>query len=62
MGDDVISRRGGSSSHLTSSNIRHVDITNCKIFNIWVLYSGGKALPGRDADHSPQSSAEVKNE
>jgi hypothetical protein len=24
--------------------------------------SGGKARPGRDADHSPPSSAEVKNE
>jgi hypothetical protein len=23
--------------------------------------SGGKARPGRDADHSPQSSAEVEN-
>jgi hypothetical protein len=25
-------------------------------------YPGGKARPGRDADHSPPSSAEVKNE
>jgi hypothetical protein len=25
-------------------------------------FPGGKALLGRDADHSPQSSAEVKNE
>jgi hypothetical protein len=25
-------------------------------------FPGGKARPGRDADHSPQSSAEVKNE
>jgi hypothetical protein len=25
-------------------------------------FSGGKARPGRDADHSPPSSAEVKNE
>jgi hypothetical protein len=25
-------------------------------------FPGGKALPGRDADHSPPSSAEVKNE
>jgi hypothetical protein len=25
-------------------------------------YSGGKARPGRDAYHSPQSSAEVVNE
>jgi hypothetical protein len=25
-------------------------------------FSGGKARPGRDADHSPSSSAEVKNE
>jgi hypothetical protein len=24
--------------------------------------TGGKARPGRDADHSPPSSAEVKNE
>jgi hypothetical protein len=24
--------------------------------------TGGKARPGRDADHSPSSSAEVKNE
>jgi hypothetical protein len=24
--------------------------------------TGGKAWPGRDADHSPPSSAEVKNE
>jgi hypothetical protein len=24
--------------------------------------TGGKALPGRDADHSPPSGAEVKNE
>jgi hypothetical protein len=24
--------------------------------------TGGKALPGRDADHSPPSSAEVENE
>jgi hypothetical protein len=24
--------------------------------------TGGKARPGRDADHSPQSSAEVVNE
>jgi hypothetical protein len=27
-----------------------------------VLSPGGKARPGRDADHSPPSSAEVKNE
>jgi hypothetical protein len=26
------------------------------------LFPGGKAWPGRDADHSPPSSAEVKNE
>jgi hypothetical protein len=25
-------------------------------------FHGGKALPGRDADHSPPSSAEVVNE
>jgi hypothetical protein len=25
-------------------------------------FPGGKARPGRDADHSPRSSAEVKNE
>jgi hypothetical protein len=25
-------------------------------------FPGGKARPGRDADHSPQSSAEVGNE
>jgi hypothetical protein len=25
-------------------------------------FLGGKARPGRDADHSPSSSAEVKNE
>jgi hypothetical protein len=25
-------------------------------------FSGGKVRPGRDADHSPPSSAEVKNE
>jgi hypothetical protein len=25
-------------------------------------FSGGKARPGRDADHSPPSSAEVENE
>jgi hypothetical protein len=25
-------------------------------------YPGGKARPGRDADHSPPSSAEVENE
>jgi hypothetical protein len=25
-------------------------------------FPGGKAQPGRDADHSPQSSAEVENE
>jgi hypothetical protein len=31
----------------------------------WVLggpFPGGKARPGRDADHSPPSSAEVENE
>jgi hypothetical protein len=28
----------------------------------WVLSPWGKARPGRDADHSPPSSAEVKNE
>jgi hypothetical protein len=27
-----------------------------------VPFPGGKARPGRDADHSPPSSAEVKNE
>jgi hypothetical protein len=27
-----------------------------------VSFPGGKARPGRDADHSPPSSAEVKNE
>jgi hypothetical protein len=27
-----------------------------------VLFPGGKARPGRDADHSPLSSTEVKNE
>jgi hypothetical protein len=27
-----------------------------------VLYPGVKAQPGRDADHSPPSSAEVENE
>jgi hypothetical protein len=27
-----------------------------------VLSPGGKARPGRDADHSPPSSAKVKNE
>jgi hypothetical protein len=26
------------------------------------LFLGGKALPGRDADHSPPSGVEVKNE
>jgi hypothetical protein len=26
------------------------------------LFSGGKARPGRDADHTPPSSAEVVNE
>jgi hypothetical protein len=26
------------------------------------LFPGGKAWPGRDVDHSPPSSAEVKNE
>jgi hypothetical protein len=26
------------------------------------LFPGGKALPRRDADHSPPSSAEVENE
>jgi len=26
------------------------------------LFPGGKARPGRDADHSPPSSAEVMNE
>jgi hypothetical protein len=25
-------------------------------------FSGGKARPGRDADHSPPTSAEVENE
>jgi len=25
-------------------------------------FPGGKARPGRDADHSPRSSAKVKNE
>jgi hypothetical protein len=25
-------------------------------------FPGGKARPGRDADHSPPSSAEIKNE
>jgi len=25
-------------------------------------FSGGKARPGRDADHSPPSSSEVENE
>jgi hypothetical protein len=28
----------------------------------WGSFRGGKARPGRDADHSPPSSAEVKNE
>jgi hypothetical protein len=35
-------------------------------FNIrtisWTVGTGGKARPGRDADHSPPSSAEVVNE
>jgi len=26
------------------------------------LFPGGKAWPGRDADHSPPSGVEVKNE
>jgi hypothetical protein len=29
---------------------------------IWGSFPGGKARPGRDADHSPPSSAKVKNE
>jgi hypothetical protein len=28
----------------------------------WGSFPGGKARPGRDADHSPPSSAEVANE
>jgi hypothetical protein len=28
----------------------------------WGSFPGGKVRPGRDADHSPPSSAEVKNE
>jgi hypothetical protein len=28
----------------------------------YAMGTGGKARPGRDADHSPPSSAEVKNE
>jgi hypothetical protein len=28
----------------------------------WGSFPGGKERPGRDADHSPPSSAEVKNE
>jgi hypothetical protein len=28
----------------------------------WPMGTGGKARPGRDADHSPPSSAEVENE
>jgi hypothetical protein len=28
----------------------------------YLMGTGGKARPGRDADHSPPSSAEVKNE
>jgi hypothetical protein len=28
----------------------------------WVPFSGAKARPGRDADHSPPSSAKVQNE
>jgi hypothetical protein len=29
---------------------------------VWGSFPGGKARPGRDADHSPPSSEEVKNE
>jgi hypothetical protein len=35
--------------------------TSCTMGN-GGLFSGGKARPGRDADHSPPSSAEVVNE
>jgi hypothetical protein len=43
--------QSGSGSHLASCSM-----------GAGGLFPGGKARPGRDADHSPPSSAEVKNE
>jgi hypothetical protein len=43
-------------------------ITIWFLYERWIFVGGGsalpwgKALPGRDADHSPRSNAEVKNE
>jgi hypothetical protein len=40
----------GSGAHTSSSTM-----------GTWGPFTGGKARPGRDADHSPPSSVEVKN-
>ena len=31
------------------------------LYNVYRVFTGGKLRPGRDADPSPPSSAEVKN-
>jgi hypothetical protein len=50
-GDPVACVQTGSGAHLVSCTM-----------GTWGPFPGAKARPGRDAEHSPPYSAEVKNE
>jgi hypothetical protein len=63
----VISNRGSSGSVVSDYGLDDGAIevrspTGAYFSSFFFLVPGGKARPGRDTDHSPPSSAEVKNE
>jgi hypothetical protein len=61
--DDRGSIPGGGKGSLASVSRQALGPTQPPVqWVLGVLSPGGKTRPGRDADHSPPSSAEVKNE
>jgi hypothetical protein len=48
--------------HPPGSGAQYYNYKNFYSIILMALFPGGKARPGRDADHSPPSSAEIKNE
>jgi len=60
-GFDPRQRRNDFSSSLCVQSISRAHPASCRM-GTGDIFPGGKARPGRDADHSPPSHAEVANE
>jgi hypothetical protein len=66
MRQDKCAKQGDKNRHNTYSLLFHL-ITLIRLLKYMTMgtggpFPGGKDRPGRDADHSPLSSAEVVNE